>query len=373
VTVVLFCHSIRSDWNNGHVHFLRGVLTELQRRGHHVRVYEPADAWSATSLVADAGPGAVDAYRSAYPTLHPDVYAPDALDVDAALDGADLVILHEWTSPELVRALGRRRAAGAPFTLLFHDMHHRSASDASGLGALDLDGYDGVLAFGETVRERFVSLGWARRAWTWHEAADTHVFQPTPAPESQRDDLVWVGNWGDDERTAELHEFLLTPAKALHLSGHVHGVRYPADGIASVNAAGLQFAGRVANHAVPAVFGRHRVTVHVPRRPYVAALPGIPTIRVFEALACGIPLVCAPWDDAEGLFRPGDDYLIAADGTAMTAHLRDVLEDPGLARHLRTSGLATIARRHTCRHRVDELLRIVGTITGASDTAARAS
>ena len=56
---------------------------------------------------------------------------------------------------------------------------------------------------------------------------------------------------------------------------------------------------------MPEVFARFRVTVHVPRRPYVEALPGIPTIRVFEALACGIPLVCAPWDDAEGLFTPG--------------------------------------------------------------------
>ena len=50
----------------------------------------------------------------------------------------------------------------------------------------------------------------------------------------------------------------------------------------------------------PQAFARHRMTVHVPRRPYVEALPGIPTIRVFEALACGIPLVCAPWHDDEG-------------------------------------------------------------------------
>ena len=49
--------------------------------------------------------------------------------------------------------------------------------------------------------------------------------------------------------------------------------------------------------------------MHVPRGPYAEALPGIPTIRVFEALACGIPLVSAPWDDCEGLFQPGRDYL----------------------------------------------------------------
>ena len=68
------------------------------------------------------------------------------------------------------------------------------------------------------------------------------------------------------------------------------------------------------------LFARHRVTVHVPRRPYVTALPGIPTIRVFEALACGIPLVCSPWHDEEGLFGR-EDFLIARDGDAMTAQL----------------------------------------------------
>lgn len=373
MTVVLFCHSIRSDWNNGHVHFLRGVLTELQRRGHAVRVYEPADAWSTTSLVAEAGEGAVDAYRAVYRTLQPHLYTADTLDLDAALDGATLVLVHEWTPPSLVRAIGRRRARGAPFTLLFHDMHHRSISDVAGLEALALDGYDGVLAFGETIRERFVALGWARRAWTWHEAADTQVFYPHPAPDAGQDDIVWVGNWGDDERTAELHEFLLTPSRDLGLTGHVHGVRYPAEGVAAVATAGLQFAGRIPNHCVPRTFARHRVTVHVPRRPYVAALPGIPTIRVFEALACGIPLVCAPWHDAEGLFRPGADYLVASDGAAMTSHLRAVREDSALASHLRASGLETIARRHTCRHRVEQLLGIVEDLRGAAAVTSRAS
>jgi spore maturation protein CgeB len=106
------------------------------------------------------------------------------------------------------------------------------------------------------------------------------------------------------------------------------------------------------------VFAAHRVTMHVPRRPYVRALPGIPTIRVFEALACGIPLVSAPWNDAEGLFTPGADYLVAPDGATMRRMLADVLHDGALASSLAAHGLATIRARHTCGHRVDELLAI---------------
>jgi spore maturation protein CgeB len=100
------------------------------------------------------------------------------------------------------------------------------------------------------------------------------------------------------------------------------------------------------------------MTVHVPRRPYVEALPGIPTIRVFEALACGIPLVCSPWEDVEKLFTPGRDYLVAPNGREMARHLRMLLNEPGTASELARHGRETISSRHSCAHRVDELLAI---------------
>jgi spore maturation protein CgeB len=97
----------------------------------------------------------------------------------------------------------------------------------------------------------------------------------------------------------------------------------------------------------------------------VEALPGIPTIRPFEAMACGIPLICAPWEDAEGLFRPGRDYLVAADGKEMGEAMRAIVDDPALASRLRKSGLETIRARHTCAHRVDELLAIDAELRGS--------
>ncbi|MDT8266814.1 glycosyltransferase, partial [Roseomonas sp. DSM 102946] len=93
---------------------------------------------------------------------------------------------------------------------------------------------------------------------------------------------------------------------------------------------GARFRGWLPNARAPEVFARHLATVHVPRRFYVEMLPGIPTIRVFEALACGIPLVSAPWQDSEGLFRPGQDFLVARDGTEMTRHLAALCDDPAL-------------------------------------------
>jgi spore maturation protein CgeB len=107
------------------------------------------------------------------------------------------------------------------------------------------------------------------------------------------------------------------------------------------------------------VFARHFATVHVPRRFYATLLPGIPTIRVFEALACGIPLASAPWEDTEGLFRPGEDFLVAKDGAEMERHLRALAHDADLRRALAANGLATVRSRHSCAQRADELLIVL--------------
>jgi spore maturation protein CgeB len=363
VRIVYFAHSLASCWNHGNAHFLRGVLRDLIRRGHDVEAYEPRGSWSLSSLLADHGQAGLEAYRKSYPDLRSTPFDPE-MDLEQALDGADLVIVHEWNPPALVQAAGRVRARGGRFRLLFHDTHHRAVSDPKAIRAFDLSGYDGVLAFGEALAQVYRRWGWRDRVFVWHEAADVTVFRP-PAQEGERDGLVWIGNWGDGERTTELESFLLEPARVAGLPLDIHGVRYPVEARALLARYGAHYRGWLPNARVPEVFARHLATVHVPRRFYVEALSGIPTIRVFEALACGIPLVSAPWSDAEGLFRIGRDFLIAADGAAMTRHLRDLREDAGLRAALVASGLETIRARHTCTHRAAELLAIAGALETA--------
>jgi spore maturation protein CgeB len=350
---LFYTHSLVSDWNHGNAHFLRGVMRELQRRGHAARALEPAEGWSRANLLAEAGAGALPDFATRFPDLRSDTYDAE-FNHEAALHAADVVVVHEWTDPALVARIGRARAAGGRFALLFHDTHHRAVTREGEIRALDLSAYDAVLAFGESLRERYLRAGWGRQVLTWHEAADTSVFRPlADAPEEG--DLVWVGNWGDGERAAELREFLVEPVRALGLSATVHGVRYPAAAREMLTDAGIAYRGWIANADVPRAFARHRVTVHIPRAPYVAELPGIPTIRPFEAMACGIPLVSAPWEDAEGLFRPGD-YLTAANGGEMRRKLDALVRDPAARAEVAARGRETILARHTCRHRVDELL-----------------
>jgi spore maturation protein CgeB len=281
------------------------------------------------------------------------------------------VLVHEWNAPGLIERLGQHRLAGGRHLLFFHDTHHRTLTRPEEMARYRLEGYDGVLAFGEAVREIYLARGWARRVWTWHEAADVRLFRPLR--ETPKDlDLIWIGNWGDEERTAELDEYLLTPIADLKLTAAIHGVRYPAEVVRRLRGSGIDFRSWLANHRVPQAYASARATVHVPRRPYAEALPGIPTIRVFEALACGVPLVSAPWDDVEGLFTPGEDFLMASDRAGMRAALAAVLRDPELAAGLAARGRRTIEERHSCAHRVDELLGICAALAPERLTVDRA-
>jgi len=361
--IVFFCHAISSCWNNGNAHFLRGLTRELASLGHQVIVYEPEDGWSRVNAVRDGGAKALVEARELIEGVDIRGYLEFTLDLDEALDGADVVIVHEWTPEWLVEELGELRTNGARFRLLFHDTHHRAVTALEQIDEDHLDGFDAALVFGEALRAVYLKRGLAHRVFTWHEAADTALFRP--ARGSKNCDAIWIGNWGDEERSAELREFLIEPAARLRLVAHVYGVRYPEHAQTLLRSHGVDYLGWLPNHQVPAAFAQARVTVHVPRGPYVRALPGIPTIRVFEALACGIPLVCSPWSDCEGLFPPGC-YLSVASGTEMADALADILNDDDLASDLVTNGLAAVDEAHTCRHRAAELIAIVQQLSAAT-------
>ena len=355
---VLFYQSLISDWNHGNAHFLRGIASELLRRGHQVSVYEPADSWSAANLMAEYGASAVDEFHAQFPLLRSVSYKIDSLDLNSALAGADVVIVHEWNDPKLVLRVAQHRAQRGRYRLFYHDTHHGALTSPGKIGPGLPRSYDGVLAYGEILRRIYIERRWAQHAWTWHEAADTNLFFPRQR-QNVCGDVVWIGNWGDDERTEELREFLIEPVRALKLRAKVFGVRYPQSAREALRKAGIAYGGWLPNYRVPEIFAQFKVTLHIPRRPYVESLPGIPTIRPFEALACGIPLICSPWTDSENLFTRGADYLAAKDGKEMKRHLSALIGDRQLARDLADHGLKTIRARHTCGHRVDELMSIV--------------
>ena len=358
----IFAHSWISDWNHGNAHFLRGLASELVKLGHEVRCYEERNGWSITNLASEgnhAVPQAEADFHQAFPNLDVMKYSRDrrlAEFLKSELTGADVVIMHEWNPARLAfEILALRRNLG--FRTLFHDTHHRAYTSPAEVLRFPLGEFDGVLAFGETIQTIYRDAFGVKRVWTFHEAADTDHFSPQLLDKDT--DVAWIGNWGDEERTREIEEFLISPAAALgDYRFAVHGVRYPAEALQKLSEARIEFRGYLPNLRAPQIYARSRISLHVPRRFYANGLSGIPTIRVFEALAAGSPLVCAPWSDSEGLFRPGEDYICVPDSQAMTSELKRLLRDDKAREQLAESGLETVRARHTCAHRAQQLVEI---------------
>lgn len=361
--IVMFYHSVISDWNHGNAHFLRGIATELYRRGHEVVLLEPAGGWSLTNLIQEQGNEVIQEFEKHFPRILPHFYDAKNPQVDHDLLGADLVIVHEWNEPNLVELLGKKKKEFG-YRLFFHDTHHRAVTDPAAMEKFDLTHYDGVLAYGDVIRDMYLEKRWARKAWTWHEAADDSIFYPRQPPYKEGD-LVWIGNWGDDERADMIDEFLIKPVTDMKLSATVYGVRYPANALEKLRKAGIRYGGYLPSVKVPEVFAKYRFTVHIPRKPYIRELPGIPTIRPFEAMACGIPLISAPWGKAETIFSPGNDFILCENGEEMKKMIRPVLFSKPLRAQLIQNGLTTISSGHLCSHRIDQLFRILNWLEAA--------
>lgn len=361
--IALFSHSLVSDWNHGNVHFLRGLMRELVRMGHSVRCYEELGSWSLANLMKQEGQKAIatiEGFRKAYPELDVRFYQSSHSGfrnfLRAELKQADLVLLHEWNEPYVVNSVLELKGKYG-FVALFHDSHHRAYTNAGEILRFHLHLVDGVLAFGEAVRRIYRESFGVRQAWTLHEAADVSHFRPVVR--AKEIDLVWIGNWGDDERGRELEEFLVAPAVALPKRRvAVYGVRYPDAARQRLEEAAIEYRGYLSNLASAEVYSSSCVALHVPRRQYANGLSGIPTIRVFEALACGVPLLCSPWSDDEGLFHAGEDFLVARNGRELKAELENLLRDAAARRQLAEHGVKTIHDRHTCAHRARQLLSI---------------
>lgn len=341
---IVFTKSVISDWNQDNTQFLRGVASDLIRRRHKV------------NIVGLTAPQSTPDFRSAYPLLEGTVSGEPTLDLERVLETADVVVVDEGNSPDLVRRIGDHHAGHREYRLYFHDTHQRAITNPRN-DAYDLFHYDAVLTCDNNLRDLYLKNGWAAQAVTWHRAVDTAVFRPLDRGQKEGD-LVLIDDWVDDEQIKRLREFFIQPVKALGLKACVYGAGYPGDALDELRAAGIEHGGWLPDYKLPETFARYTATIYLPHASHSAAQECVPNIHPFEALACGIPLISAPWRDTEHLFRPGRDFLFAFDGMQMTSQLKILLARPDLRAALVRDGLETIQTRHTCAHRAGELLSI---------------
>jgi spore maturation protein CgeB len=347
--VVLFCHSLLSDWDNDPAHFLRAVLCELSRRGNLAVSYEARDARSVLACSQGRSGRELELELDEhYPELRAGRgglvrYGAEGPNLEWALDNADLVLVHESTDPALIEAVGQHRVREGRYTLLFYDTSPPS------LPRPELWGYDAVLTNGCSLTRLYERLGWGRRVFVWREAVDPFCFRPELRlhPPAGPPAALWTGGSTEPE---ELARWVLQPLREQGLPATLCGTHLPGS------------VGHVPQYRLPALYARHGVALHVPRRAYVHDLPGIPSIHLLEAMACGLPVVSAPWEDSDGLFGPGE-LQVARTPSEMGRLLRELLHDTDLARRLGLACRRTVRARHTVGHRVDDLLALDAVLT----------
>jgi hypothetical protein len=183
--------------------------------------------------------------------------------------------------------------------------------------------------------------------------------------------IAHASNDGDGAYDREFDRFLVQPVAALGLRARLHGVnssRYE-----QLHGHAISLEGCLPDHRMPTALAlaRARAMIDIPHPSRRRALPRVPTTNMLEALACGMPLISAPWQDAEGLFHAGS-HLTVANGEEATAAMMLLMDDRDLAADMAGIGLCSIQARHTCEHRVDELMTLLSWLTAlSSPTAAK--
>ena len=341
--VVVLGLSLSSSWGNGHATTYRALLRAFAARGHDVLFLERDVPWYAQHRDLPS-PGFCRL------ELYPDLAALASWHAEVA--GADAVIVGSYV-PEGVAA-GRWAQATARGVTTFYDIDtpvtlaKLERGDEEYLSPALIPDYDLYLSFTggptlEQLEQRYGSPA-ARQLYC---SVDEETYRPLDLP--PRWDLTYLGTYSPD-RQPTLERLLIEPARqAPELRFAVAGPQYPAGIDWPANVERIEHV-PPAEH--PAFYAQGRFTLNVTRADMIRAGYS-PSVRLFEAGACGIPIISDRWDGIETLLRPGEEILLA-DGTEdVLRALRTMSEDHrgAMSRSLRSR----VLREHTAAHRAAEL------------------
>jgi spore maturation protein CgeB len=327
--LVIFGLAVSSAWGNGHAALWRGLIRALHAAGHRVTFFERNVLWYADhrDLTDLPGGGALVLYDDWDPAQARQAirdsdaaivtsYCPDAQAAAALLADipATLSCFYDLDTPVTLA----RRDAGETVPYLPPD----------GLGGFDL-----VLSYtgGAALTALRDDLG-ARRVEPLYGWVDPAVHRPAPPPPEPRAALSYLGTYAADRQPA-LDRLFLAPARQRpawrFLLG---GAQYPADFPWTGN---LFFRRHVPPADHPAFYAASRLTLNVTRAA-MAAMGWCPSGRLFEAAACGVPILSDAWPGLEAFFTPGSEILLAADTPDVLAALdRSDAELAAIARRAR--------------------------------------
>ena len=350
--LVIFGLTISSSWGNGHATVWRGLCRELARRRHQVVFFEKnVSYYAAHRDLYEIHGGKLILYDDWSDTLwqarehlaDADVamvtsYCPDGISAaEAVLGSRPLKVFYDLDTPVTLQQLDAGKSL--PY-----------------IGAAGLRDFDVVLSFtgGQALMDLQRRLG-AKRAVALYGSVDPEVHRPVPPLESYRADLSYMGTYAED-RQATLDALFLEPARRLPERRFlIAGAQYPPTFAWLAN---LFFVRHIAPPDHPALYSSSRLTLNVTRRA-MAQVGYCPSGRIFEAAACGTPIVTDCWDGLESFFQPNEEILVARQTADVLAALE--LTDDELARIARQARERAI-QEHSAARRARELEAILGSV-----------
>ncbi|MFC4171219.1 glycosyltransferase [Microvirga sp. GCM10011540] len=348
--IVVFGLTISSSWGNGHATLWRGLCRALARQGHRVVFFERDVPYYAMNRDLHEIPGGALVLYDDWEAIRPRAKAEIA-DADAAMvtsycpDGiaaADLLL----DAPRATRVF---YDLDTPVTLSrLHDRQAITYIGPRGLGDFDL-----VLSYtGGAALERLRQELGARRVEPLYGHVDPDQHRPVEPVPSYKSDLSYLGTYAAD-RQATLQRLLIEPARLRRNRRFViGGAQYPPDFPWEPN---IYFVQHLPPSEHPAFFSSSRLTLNVTRQA-MAEMGWCPSGRLFEAAACGTPIVSDNWEGLDSFFEPGQEILIA--DTTQDAVDACELSDAELGRIAEASRERTLAE-HTSARRAQQLEALI--------------
>jgi len=341
---IVFCGlSITSSWGNGHATNYRALVRELSARGHDVLFLERDMPWYASQRDLPEPPWGRTALYGSLEQL--EQHEADIAAADLAVVGSFVpegVAVAEWVL---------ERAGGA---VAFYDIDtpvtlgKLRRGDAEYLSPELVGRFDLYLSFtgGPTLEVLEAEFG-ARRALAFYCLVDPQAYRPLQ--ETPYWDLGYLGTYSDDRQPA-LERLLIEPARLLpDWEFSVAGPQYPE---------GIKWPGNVERieHVPPrdhpGFYASQRFTLNVTRAQMLEA-GWSPSVRLFEAAACAVPVISDRWEGLDQIFTPGEEILVADSPEDVVRYLTETGEDKRLA--LGERARARVLAEHTAERRCELL------------------
>jgi spore maturation protein CgeB len=350
---VIFGLTVSSSWGNGHATLWRGLISALGRAGHHVTFFERDVPYYASNRDLHALPhGSELRLYTSFEDLLPEArraireadvamvtsYCPDGVEAaDVVLESRGLKVFYDLDTPVTLDRIGQGQVVEY-------------------IGPPGLIHFDCVLSFtgGAALSQLQSKLG-ARRVFPLYGSVDPDVHHPVPPKDVFRGDISYLGTYAQDRQEALRVLFLEAARRLPDKRFVIGGSLYPEDFPWGKN---IYYVRHIAPPDHPAFYSSSPLTLNI-TRGVMAAMGYCPSGRLFEAAACGTPILSDSWEGLDAFFTPGSEILVAkTTDDAVAALSRSAGEIASIARAAQERALT----EHTATKRAAELVSILESV-----------